>query len=134
VSNTIYRQGLRYTTAGIIVWAVDIATFYLFTHIIPLDFRLATALGYTANSVTAFVFYTLWVFRGNGAPTLNTLGRYIVACIFGLILNVSFMWGLVLGVPILSKVISRIIASLLAFFINFLVIRKFVYSNTNKTI
>ncbi|MBT3827553.1 GtrA family protein [bacterium] len=128
MSNSMYKQGAAYTIAALVAYIADMAVYSLLVTKLATSIPIATFFGYIINSLIVFFALTGLVFKTEKNQWKKTAGRYTLACIFGFVLNVAFTMGVKHFFPLIHKILARVIGSVMAFFINFLIIRRFVYN------
>ena len=127
------RQFISYVFVGGIAAIVEWVCFWLFSNVIGMNYILATALAFIFSTAANLVLGRVWTFKDNhsyeGKRVKEAVIIYVVSAI-GLLLNMLLMYIFVsvlhLDTPLL-KVVSKVAATGIVFFWNFLIRKLVIY-------
>lgn len=121
------RDLILYLVVGAIATLVEWGCFFVLNQ--WLHYFLATALAFGLSTLANWFAGRVILFRQTSSPLLKELTQIYMASIIGLVMNLFIMWILV-EFPGVSEMLSKIIATGIVFFWNFLVRKLLIYNTT----
>ena len=121
----VIKQFLQYVIVGGIATIVEWVVFYLLNTTCSINYMLATALAFLVSTFANWLAGRLIMFKKQEG-VLKELGKIYLTSIAGLLFNLIIMWLLVEKLCIL-EMLSKIIATGIVFFWNFLVRKYLIY-------
>lgn len=128
IKNPLIQQVLSFLFVGGVCYVVGIALLLFFVEITHIEVNLANLL---ASFITIFVCYLLnakFVFKGGRYSRKKEVLAFFAFSILGLVLNVVLMYLMTTYLPIWYVISKTLITGFIAIF-NFIVRKKFVFSN-----
>lgn len=116
-------QVVRYAGAGGVAAVVDIGTFDVFTRRCHIDYRVAVIMSLTLGALTNFVLSNAFVFDRKSLSLWHAAVRHYLASLGGLAVNEIVLIALLSGFKLSSQLVAKIIATGVAFFVNFAVMK-----------
>jgi len=119
------KDFLLYLIVGLIATLTEWGLFYLFDKA-ALHYTVATVIAHILSTFVNWLAGRILVFKDNRSSAIKEILGIYMASIVGLLLNLLIMW---LAVDLLSfgEMISKIVATAIVFFYNFLVRKIFIY-------
>lgn len=119
------RDFILYGIVGAIATVTEWAIFFLMD-ICSWHYILATAVAYTISTFVNWLAGRALVFKVSNKPFLKEIADIYLVSIVGLLLNLLIMW---ISVDLLSanEMLSKVMATALVFFYNFIMRKVFVY-------
>ena len=132
-TNGIHAQLLRYGAAGGIAALVDVGSFYVFATYMQVYYLIAVFLSFSLGTFTNFLICNACIFDRGTLPLRRAFIRHYMSSLGGLATNVFVMFSLI-GIFFFQDILAaKIIATILAFFVNFTLI-KFYAFNSNVSL
>ncbi|MGF1525395.1 MAG: GtrA family protein [Candidatus Competibacterales bacterium] len=125
-------QAARYAVVGGVATVADVAVFGLLVYLGQVDYRLAVVGSYTVGTLVNFSLCNLWVFDAKHIPLLLAYVKHFVSGLLGLAVNGLVLVVLVEWFYFDQLLVAKIIASGLAFVVNFLLKKYYVYGTATK--
>lgn len=115
------KQFISYLMVGGVATLVEWVFFWLFDGLLHIQYLVATVLAIVISTFSNWLFGRLWTFKDSEKGNiLAEIGKVYLASVVGLLLNMLLMWIFVDGIH-LPNMLSKIIATGLVFFYNYLV-------------
>jgi len=112
---------------GGIASTIDIAIFYYFVDILQIHYLLANVVSFSIGLITNYLLTIKWVFTEKSSKKRSSeFLQYILVAIVGLLLAQLVLWSCI-EILIINALLSKIIATLLAFIWNFLARKHYVF-------
>lgn len=121
-----FRDFFLYLIAGGLATLVEWAAFWALSNPLRIQYLLATALAFILSTFANWFFGRLLVFKSGKASILREIASIYLAAAVGLLLNLLIMFVLVQSFTI-DKMLSKIAATVLVFFYNYLVRKLVIY-------
>lgn len=93
---------------------------------ISVHYMTATVIAYCISTFVNWLMGRVFVFKDNRQAILKEIIEIYIASIVGLLLNLAIMW-LMVDICSINEMLSKIIATAMVFFYNFLVRKLFIY-------
>ena len=132
------KQFISYFFVGGISFLVELGFFTLFSNVLGLHYLLATALAFIFSTTANWFLGRVWTFKKNKSYENKRIKELLLvfgASIVGLGLNELLMWIFVslCGLDTdLLKVVSKVLATGIVFFWNFLSRKLLIYRETGQ--
>ena len=117
-----------YLIVGVIATVTEWIIFYIGVKVFLLHYTVATVIAYIISTFINWLAGRLLVFKQSSKSLLNELVSIYLSSIIGLGLNILIMFVCV-DVIHISDMISKVIATGIVFFFNFLVRKLYIYNN-----
>ncbi len=128
-ANGIHAQLLRYGVAGGIAALVDIGSFYVFAAYLQVYYLVAVFLSFSLGTFTNFLICNACIFDRGTLPLGRALIRHYMSSLGGLATNMAVMFSLI-GLFFFRDILAaKIIATILAFFVNFTLIKFYAFNS-----
>ena len=121
------KDFLLYLIVGGIATVTECLLFFVMDKC-RLHYAIATVVAYILSTFVNWLAGRLLVFKDNHCSLLKEILSIYVASIVGLLLNLIIMW-LAIDVININEMISKIFATAIVFFYNFLVRKLLIYKN-----
>ena len=119
-------QLLRYGVTGFIAFVVDYLLLMLLTDFFGLHYLISTAISFVCSVIVNYFLSINWVFnRSRKQKPMMVLSAFLIIGFFGLLITEVLMWTFTEKVH-LHYLISKIIATFIVFFYNFITRRTFI--------
>ena len=127
ISKRLITQVLQYLIVGIVATGVEWILFYLFNKCLHWHYVIAVCISYVISTFANWGCGRVLLFRKGSRYSLfyEIFSIYMVS-IAGLLLNLLIMWGLHDCLR-MEAVLSKIIATCIVFFSNFVVRKLWIY-------
>jgi putative flippase GtrA len=122
----ISDQFIKYCIVGLNNVFVAYSVFYVLLEFFGVNYMLAGALGFAAAIFPAFWLNRTWTFK-SGISVKAGLPRYTASTLFIFAIHSSTQW-LSTEVFLVPEVLSQLVGICVTTIINFLVVRRFVFS------
>ena len=126
--NKSIKDLLLYLIVGVIATLSEWAVFFVLDKAL-LHYALATVIAYILSTFVNWLAGRLLVFKISAQPLLKEIAEIYLASFVGLLLNLLIMWVAVDLITI-NEMVSKIIATAIVFFYNFLVRKLVIYKNS----
>lgn len=123
--NKNIKQFSVYLIVGGLATIVEWAAFYLLGNLLNIHYLTATALAFVVSTFANWLFGKWMLFKKSQGIFKELLKVYITS-IAGLLFNLGIMW-LAVEVCCFHKMTSKIIATVIVFFWNFLIRKLVIY-------
>ncbi|MGI9250485.1 MAG: GtrA family protein [Pseudohongiellaceae bacterium] len=124
-------QLILYGFAGGVAAVVDIGSFWGFVELLGIDYRLGVFFSFTLGALVNFVMSNALVFERASLSVFKSCVRHYISCLGGLVVNMGMMILLVeVVVGDDMMLISKIIATGVAFFVNFTLVKFYAFDGT----
>ena len=128
-TDSVTIQVFRYLFTGGTAFLIDFGLLYFFTDVVGLYYLLSSIISFTAGTLITYFFSIFWVF--NQRKLNSKIQEFIVFAIIsvvGLLLTSFFLW---LFTDVLHQhyLISKIIASIIVFFWNFVAKKSVLFTS-----
>jgi putative flippase GtrA len=90
-------QLIRFATVGGTGYAINLATFTVFVHVVGVDFRIAATLAFLVAVTNNFVFNRHWTFRATGPRAHTQAWRFLTVSVVAFLFNLGVLDALVTG-------------------------------------
>ncbi len=121
------KDFLLYLVVGGIATVTEWVLFFIMDKCY-IHYAIATAIAYILSTFVNWLVGRLLVFKDNHSSFLKEILSIYVASIVGLLLNLIIMW-LAIDVININEMISKISATAIVFFYNFIVRKLLIYKN-----
>ena len=112
------KQFVMYLIVGGLATVVEWVVFYILGNLMSVHYMGATAIAFIISTFANWLFGRIILFGTDGSAAKELVQVYIIS-IGGLVLNLLIMWVAVSCIKI-DKMLSKIIATGIVFFWNFL--------------
>jgi len=126
--NKSIKDLLLYLILGVIATLSEWAVFFVLGKA-QMHYALATVIAYILSTFINWLAGRLLVFKISAQPLLKEIAEIYLASVVGLLLNLLIMWVAVDLIAI-NEMVSKIIATAIVFFYNFLVRKLVIYKNS----
>jgi len=133
-ADNILIQLFRYTFVGGTAALVDFGSFAVFTIYFLIDYRLAVFFSFTLGTLTNFFLCNAFVFDRKSLPIWVACIRHYLSSSGGLATNEIVLIFLVEVVHFNHLLIAKIIATVSAFIVNFLLIKFYAFNSKIKIV
>jgi putative flippase GtrA len=125
------RQFLIYLVVGALATLVEWGVFYALDYLQIMYYLLAVTIAYVISTFANWLFGKLLLFHEK-QNLWRELGKIYATSVIGLLLNWLIMWFFVdcfqmLGLPSVSEMLAKIIATGVVFFWNFIIRKLVIY-------
>lgn len=118
--------GLRYFISGGTAGVTDIALLYIIHEMWGVYYLTSAVIAFVVAFFVSFILHKYWTFKSHEEEIRRQMSMYLLASIFGLILNTILMYIFVDYIH-LNVIISQIIVGLLVACVSFFVSRNLVF-------
>ena len=121
------RDFFLYVIVGGIATLAEWAVFGLLSRFSPLHYEISTVIAYIISTFVNWISGRIILFKSDGKNIAKELLQIYLASVIGLLLNMLIMW---IAVDILNvtEMLSKIIATALVFFWNYLIRKLYIYN------
>ncbi len=126
------NQFFKYFFAGGIAAILDISSFMLFTSVLLIDYRISLFFSFTFGTLTNFLLCNKYIFSRGEMSVIKTMIRHYTSSLGGLATNEIVAIILVEILNFKSLFIVKIIATIFAFIINFILIKFYAFNSKIK--
>ncbi len=119
------KDFLLYLVVGGIATVTEWILFFVIDKIY-LHYMVATVIAYVISTFVNWLMGRVLVFKENRQSVLKELVEIYIASIVGLLLNLAIMW-LMVDICSVNEMVSKIAATAIVFFYNFLVRKLLIY-------
>lgn len=134
LNKPVFKQLIKYFFVGAIAAIIDIGSFAIFTKLFNIDYRLAVFFSFTLGTLTNFLICNAFVFDRKELSIFNACIRHYFSSIGGLIVNEIVMISLIEIINFNYLITAKIIATICAFLVNFILIKFFAFNSKIKII
>jgi len=127
IKKILNTQLILYMLVGAAATGVDTALFALLIYYYAFDYRLALMIAFSIGVLINFILCDMYIFDRGSRSFFFACMRHYGASLTGLFLNQIGMIILVSGFKMNYLILGRIIVATCTFFVNFLLIKKFVF-------
>jgi putative flippase GtrA len=124
------KELLLYLIVGVIATLAEWIFFYIGDKFLLLHYTIATVIAYIISTFINWLAGRLLVFKQGSQSLLRELISIYLSSIIGLGLNILIMFVCV-DIIHISEMISKVIATGIVFFFNFLVRKFYIYKQKN---
>ncbi len=122
-----FKDLFLYLIVGVIATLTEWIIFYCFENMLPaVHYNIATSIAYVISTFVNWLAGRLIVFKESNQSVFKELVKIYLTSIVGLLLNLAIMYVCV-DLLTLDSMLSKIIATGIVFFFNFLVRKLFIY-------
>ncbi len=119
------KQFILYLIVGGLATIVEWAVFYLLDNIMAINYMIATAIAFIISTFANWLFGRIILFQKTQNTAKEIIKIYLTS-IAGLIMNLLIMW-IAIETFHMNEMLSKIIATCIVFFWNFLIRKLFIY-------
>ncbi|AGY76727.1 GtrA family protein [Clostridium autoethanogenum] len=119
----------RFSATGVINTIIDFAVFTLCQSVFGLHYTISQVIGYSFGVVNSFIFNKKWTFeyKSSGKKVIREVSQFVIVNLISLISTLVFMKFLINDFN-LNVYLSKIIVTLIAQVINFLLYKIWVFN------
>lgn len=131
-TGNLFIQLIRYGFVGGVAFLVDYSTLILFTEVFGLHYLLSATIAFTLGLITNYLLSVSWVFNKRTVSDWRT--EFLIFTIIGIIglgLNNLIMF-LCTDKALIHYSVSKIIATVIVFFWNFLARKAILFKEHSK--
>ncbi len=118
--------GLRFFIAGGFAGVADLIFLYILHNVFGAYYLLSAIVAFLLAFGISFLLHKFWTFKSHTEKAHRQVGMYLLASLFGLLLNTFFMYVFVSRFS-LNVIISQVISGLLVACVSFFVSRNLVF-------
>lgn len=128
--NEDIKQFISYLFVGACATVVEWGAFWIFCPLMKIQYLIATSMAFIISTFANWLLGRILTFKGGSKLGIKKeLIAVYMASMIGLLLNLIIMYILVHAFTI-SSMISKIIATGVVFFYNFLIRKRVIYKNS----
>lgn len=128
----VIREFAIYILVAMSSFAIDYGLFLLFMHVLGFYYIVAHILARVISSIYNFLSNKHFVFQSQGSLSHELL-KYFLAVLWTLLFSAGLLFAFSEYFAIREE-FAKICADLIAFAVNYYVLKKLVFSNSNKTL
>ncbi len=118
--------GLRYFISGGTAGVTDIALLYIIHEILGVYYLTSAAFAFIVAFFVSFLLHKYWTFKSHDEQMHRQMSMYLLASLFGLLLNTVLMYIFVDYIHI-NVILSQIVVGLMVACVSFFVSRNLVF-------
>ena len=119
----------RYCIAGGIAAIIDIGSFYFFVTYLSIYYPLSIFISFSLGTFVNFLICNFFIFDRGHISFERTFLRHYLSSLGGLATNELVMFSLIDIIHFQGMLVAKIISTVSAFFVNFLLIKFYVFNS-----
>lgn len=123
------KEMINYLVFGVLTTVVNIASYWIFTEIFHVDYRISTTIAWFFSVIFAFITNKMYVFNSK-CLNLNTMIREFISFIFFRILSYLIDLGMMIALVEwikMNDLVAKILANIVVIMINFVASKYIIF-------